>query len=109
MSNQTVIKNVAAFFDGDIGLFEVCTEQREDAWLVIQAILRHDLTDDQMSVLAAGPLETLLSWHGAAPIERVEEEARRNPKFNDLLGGVWRGAMPDEIWERVERARKAAW
>jgi hypothetical protein len=35
-------------------------------------------------------------------IERVETEARSNPLFAKLLGGVWQNEMPDHIWRRVQ-------
>jgi hypothetical protein len=74
---------------GDLILFDQCHEDPETAWLVILRIIEHDLTPEQMANLAAGPLEDLLSLHGPNFIDRVETEARRNPRFNNLLGGVW--------------------
>jgi len=52
--------------------------------------------------LAAGPLEDLLARHGATVIGRVEGEAKSNPAFATVLGGVWQSTMSDEIWERVQ-------
>jgi hypothetical protein len=54
-------------------------------------------------------MEDLLSEHGAEIIERVEVEARRNPSFNLLLGGVWQGGMSKEVWARVQSARLRTW
>ncbi|MBX3426488.1 MAG: hypothetical protein KF688_12475 [Pirellulales bacterium] len=93
MSEQTVSDKVAAWFDGDISLFDTCTEEPGVAWQAILEILRHDLTAEQTADLAAGPLESLLAWQGAVFIDRVEEEARRNPKFNHL--GREKGTGPD--------------
>ncbi len=90
-------------------MYDVCAEEPETAWLAILEILKIDLTDDQISLLAAGPLEDLLVWHGSAFIDRVEEEAKSNVKFNHLLGGIWRREMSSEIWVRIERARKEVW
>lgn len=59
--------------------------------------------------LAAGALEDLLSEHGDELIETVEAEARRNPQFNLLLGGVWQGGMSPEIWCRIQAARLKVW
>jgi hypothetical protein len=59
--------------------------------------------------LAAGPLEDLLSSHGRAIIDRLEVEARRSPPFNLLLGGVWKGGMPMDVWERLQKCRLKAW
>jgi hypothetical protein len=54
------------------------------------------------SVLAAGPLEDLFGWHGAQFIGRVEQEARNDPSFAQLLGGVWKSTIPENIWLRVQ-------
>jgi hypothetical protein len=58
-----------------------------------------------MGNLAAGPLEDLLSRHGAAIIDTVELEARQRKKFRELLSGVWRNVIADEVWDRVLRLR----
>jgi hypothetical protein len=102
---------VRAWFAGDSEsvMYDASTEEPETAWQAILEILKHELTDEQRSLLAAGPLEDLLAWHGATFINRVEEEAKLNPRFNHLLGGVWRREMPKAIWERIESARKEVW
>ena len=108
--NSESINNLArAWFDGEVTMFEACTEEPEDAWPAILEVLRHDLTDEQVALLAAGPLETLLSWHGPEFIERVEQEATHNPRFRHLLGGVWQSDMPPEIWQRIEGVREDVW
>src|SRR5271157_2462613 len=81
----------------------------ETAWSGILAILQHDLSDRQMSILAAGIVENLLSEHGEQFIERVEAEAVRNSRFQYLLGGVWKCGMSDGVWTRVRAARKEVW
>ena len=83
--------------------------QGELLWRFILAAYKRDLSDKAVSVLAAGPLEDLLAKEGPAFIQRVEDLARRDPKFNDLLGGVWRNTMTDEIWQRVQAARHDVW
>ncbi|HKI70335.1 MAG TPA: hypothetical protein VKA67_12140, partial [Verrucomicrobiae bacterium] len=90
-------------------MFDACTEDPEVAWLAILKILERHLTDDLEALLAAGPLETLLAWHGDSVIEKMVQEAERNPRFAHLLGGVWRHEMPREIWDRVCRARNEVW
>lgn len=78
-------------------------------WPFILETYKHDLSEDIMSVLAAGPLEDLLAKCGPEYIDRVEELARKDPKFNELLGGVWRSTMTDEIWQRVKAIRNQVW
>ena len=81
----------------------------EHLWRFITAAYQRHLSDKAVSVLAAGPLEDLLAKQAPEFIERVEELARSDPQFNYLLGGVWRNAMTDEIWQRVQAARYKVW
>jgi hypothetical protein len=85
-------------------------EHRGDLlWRFILAAYPRDLPPKAVAVLAAGPLEELLSDHGPAYIEAVESLARKDPRFNHLLGGVWRLSMPDDVWARVQAARREVW
>lgn len=82
---------------------ELKYEDPETLWDVIRLAL--DASQDEtevIEVLAAGPLEDLLVHHGAEFIERVEQEARRNPRFAHLLGGVWQSSMADDLWRPVQ-------
>ena len=81
----------------------------EHVWQFITAAYKRDLSDKAFSSLAAGPLEDLLAKQGPEFIERVEELARKDPQFKYLLGGVWRNAMTDEVWQRVQAARHDVW
>ena len=83
--------------------------QGEHLWRFITTVYKRDLSDTAIGVLAAGPLEDLLAKQGPEFIERVEELARKDPKFNHLLGGVWRNSMTVEVWERVQAARHEVW
>ena len=78
-------------------------------WQFILEVYKRDLPDKVVAVLAAGPLEDLLAKRGVDFIDRVEELARKDPKFNQLLGGVWRNAMTDEVWQRVQAIRNHVW
>jgi len=112
MTQQTPGALVKEWLAGDPEgklLYDACYGDPEMAWLVILQLAQMELTEDQVALLAAGPMENLLAQHGGAFIDRIEEEARVNARFNHLLGGVWRQEMPEAIWERVERARKGAW
>ena len=59
-------------------------------------------SDDELSHIAAGPIEHLLGWHGEDYIYLVEEQAAADLKFARTLTGVWRYKMSDEVWSRVE-------
>ena len=74
----------------------------EHAWSAILAALEDPRMQESLGVLAAGPLEDLLSIHGERFIGRVESTARANPKFAWLLGGVWQHTMPEDVWSRVQ-------
>jgi hypothetical protein len=90
-------------------LDEAPYDDPELTWHGVLAVLQHELTPEQFALLAAGPLETLLSRYGPDYIGRVEREAAENSKFNYLLGGVWRCTAPQQVWERVQAARKETW
>ena len=79
-------------------------EKPERAWQLILEILRRDNSSNVLENLSAGMLEDLLVYHRNMMIDRVEAEARSNPLFAKLLGGVWRNDMAEEIWVRVQRA-----
>ncbi len=74
----------------------------QEAWQLILAVLERDKSIEIQEVLSAGPLEDLLAKHGESMIATVEAEARSNPYFARLLGGVWRNAMSESIWVRVQ-------
>lgn len=69
----------------------------------------HDPDNHFMQVLAAGPLESLLSDHGPTVIDRIESLAKTDASFNLLLGGVWKLSMTDDVWDRVQACRKEVW
>lgn len=77
----------------------------EAVWQAVLRILQRELSEEQISLLAAGPVEDLVAHYGAQFIDRFEAEARRSPAFAHILGGVWRRDTPLEIWQRVEAAR----
>lgn len=81
----------------------------EDLWQFVQTIYKRPMSDRLFAVLAAGPLEDLIAYHGPAFIDRIETEARQNPRFKELLGGVWRSSATDQVWARVEKFRGPTW
>ena len=81
----------------------------ETAWEIILQIHRSEHSEWATVILAAGPMEDLLAEHGEKFIDRIKTEARRDPQFNYMLGGVWQNSTPDEIWARVLRIRNHEW
>ena len=108
LPEQTVSEVVAAWFEGEQTMYDAVHDSPEVAWVAILEMLERKLSDEDIASLAAGPLESLLAMHGQKFIERVEQQAQRNPRFNHLLGGVWNPGEPD-IWQRVQKARKEVW
>ncbi len=108
----TICEVVKDWFEGNRYLVcdhDLSKDAPEIVWAAILEILQRDLTAEQEALLAAGPLEDLLSSHGSVLIDRVEQQAKQNPRFNHLLGGVWQLEMTPEIWERVQRVRAEVW
>lgn len=52
-----------------------------------------------LTMLAAGPLEDVISMN---TIDRIEREAAVNKRFHDLLGGVWYFRAPEELKARLD-------
>jgi hypothetical protein len=83
-------------------LYDLQYEAPETLWaLILQIHLRNKSIAIQQ-VLSAGPLEDLLAKHGEEFIDRVEAEARKDPLFAKLLGGVWQNSMSDKVWIRLQ-------
>jgi len=66
---------------------------------VILAILDIETNPVLLSMLAAGPLEDVISMR---TIDRIEREAAANKRFHDLLGGVWYFRAGDELKARLD-------
>ncbi len=101
---------VAVFEDGSDSIWaEELRQAPETVWEAIRTLAGRPLTEKQIGLLAAGPLEDLLADHGETFIDRVEREARVYPKFRHLLGGVWPSSIKSHVWDRVVRIRGVAW
>lgn len=91
--------------DADVGQSVVMmnfTAAPEHQWQFLLAAVRQAESDEELSQIAAGPMEHLLGWHGADYIDAVEAQAATDPKFARMLGSVWKYMMNDDIWERVQ-------
>jgi hypothetical protein len=114
---QRIIEDfVGAYRDGDepkeddarfgsiMELDDLACREPDTAWGLILAILERDQSSRVVGMLAAGPLEDLIEYHGPQFIDRIELRARQDPAFRHLLGGVWESSSP-QVWARVETAR----
>lgn len=82
--------------------FDIVDKNPDLALDFILEILSLNPSNVVIEVLAAGPLESVLSKHGIEIISRVENQARNNPQFAMLLGGVWKSTIDDQVWQRVQ-------
>jgi len=78
----------------------------EIQWRFILIAVTQSQSDDELSHIAAGPIEHLLSWHGESYIDVIESEVASNSKFARALTGVWQHMMKDEVWSRVQWLQK---
>lgn len=66
---------------------------------LIVEVLKIETNPVLLSMLAAGPLEDVISMR---TIDRIEREAAANQRFRDLLGGVWYFRAPEELKARLD-------
>jgi hypothetical protein len=81
---------------------DLLDREPDELWQFILLVHRKDQSPAIHQVLSAGPLEDLLSTHGRVFIERIEREAIADHSFAQLLGGVWRNRMSEDVWARVQ-------
>lgn len=90
-------------------LTEMCDSAPERAWSVIQEIIALDHGDEILASVGAGPFEDLMGRHGAQFIDRVEKCARAHAAFQRMLGIVWKNAIPDDVWRRIQAVAPPSW
>ena len=96
--------------DADFWAWERVTEivrgpTAERAWEMVVALVR-SASDEGLEYVGAGPVEDLVCIHGAALIDWIDGEARRDPRFRETLASVW--LMVEEIPEAVLARLQAA-
>ena len=74
----------------------------EEVWRCILAIHGLDQSTQVQQILSAGLIEDMLAQYGDRVIARIERQARLDPSFARLLGGVWKNQMSDENWTRLQ-------
>jgi len=88
--------NFSAMMDYERELRE---EDPDKAIDLIVGILKIEVNPVLLSLLAAGPLEDVISME---TIERIEREARADQRFHAFLGGVWYYRASDELKARLD-------
>ena len=78
---------------------EVCLK------VIVRVLEKIDTTTDNdiFGILAAGPLEDLLTENGEAVVDRVETLARRNPEFRKLLNGIYDSDVKETVKSKLSR------
>jgi hypothetical protein len=66
---------------------------------LVIAVLKIETNPFLLSVLAAGLLENVIDM---PVIDRIEREAKADPRFLELLGGVWYARKPDAVKARLD-------
>jgi hypothetical protein len=88
--------------------YDLVREDPVEAWRLILTIWSLDQSPPTRRSLSAGPIEELLCFHGDFMIPHIERQAKADPSFATLLGGVWQNTMADDIWNRLQTAWIAA-
>lgn len=84
-------------------LDDICWNDPKMALKIILEIVNETNAEFVLDNLAAGPLESLLARHGDKVIYLVESEAQKNSKFRELIQGVWRNTISDDVWIRLKK------
>jgi hypothetical protein len=87
-------------------VIEFTSSEPESIWQFVTAAYRQNLCDEAIGSLAAGPLESLIAFHGEGYIDRIEKLASEDAEFKDLLTGVFRNNATSEVWARIQHIRK---
>ncbi len=65
------------------------TAADEAAWPVVVAMVEAAPDERSLAIVAAGPLEDLIVYHGAQFGDRLVDKTRSDPKFRDAVRGVF--------------------
>jgi hypothetical protein len=85
----------------------------EVAWELICALIDR-APDELLGAVGAGPLENAVTYFAGQLLGqllgRIEERARRDPRFREALAGVWlrEGALRSDVQARVIAASNGA-
>jgi hypothetical protein len=103
-----ITKRVGDWTDDDEQLYSKLHADPDQALSVIFAIIQ--LTDDKkiLGGVAAGPLEDFLGVHGETYLDVFRILASQHCRLREVLDGVWQGAMPKNVWHRIEILKQKA-
>jgi hypothetical protein len=95
---------------GDLELYFDHSDKDRSLALVVLAMANFD-DPGFLGMVAAGPLEDIFFAEQEVPediVVRIEDEARKTPRFRWMLSGVWTTSFKPEHATRVERAAAGA-
>ncbi len=82
--------------------YDLVRNDPAEAWKLILTIWSFDQSLPTRQGLCIGPIEELLCYHGEFVIPHIEQQAKADPSFARLLGGLWQNTMGDAIWNRLQ-------
>lgn len=104
---HTTDAHEAAHLASEPGYSALHLGHAETLWRFVLKVLERQPSERALGMLAAGPIEDLISECGTQFIDRIETQARQDPLFREALHGVWQSTTPDALWARIVRARGA--
>jgi hypothetical protein len=75
-----------------------------EAWRLVLELLKKAPDETVRTSVAAGELEAFLLAHASEFIDRIEAEARTNPRLKAALSRVYVWALPPKLYGRIEAA-----
>ena len=81
---------------------DMIVDRPEESWQLILAVRRINKSEMVEQMLAAAVFEDLMSVYGATLIDRVEEEAKRDPSFVGVIRSSYRAHMTEDVWSRLK-------
>lgn len=81
----------------------------QTALAIIRGIAEKNQSREVAAILAAGPFENLLANHGPSVVDSVIEACRASESLRNLLGGVWRSSIANDVWEKLQKIPHEKW
>jgi hypothetical protein len=75
------------------------------AWDLIVEVVNLDPAQSSWDILAAAPLEDLLTLHGDDMIDYIADQVERHGGLRELLRGVRQPGTSDAVWARITDLR----
>ena len=75
----------------DDALTRLLDEDPALAWAIILELVHRASPGDAFDLVAAGPLEDLVAWHGREVIDLIEPRVRDDDHLRRALAGLWVG------------------